>query len=142
MAMHMGLADTGRRGTRTLHACRHRWLAIAAASTSLITWSGCAIAVERDADEHVAHSALTTLAPRLDPNTIPKFAHELPRFATFKPRLIYSFGRLVRAEYDVSIAKFMDQQLPPGFPQTQLFGYGGEVFSDVNTTDAVAASEA
>jgi len=72
-------------------------------------------------------SAVTaTLAPQLDPTTIPRFAQEMPRFSTFEPTLVRNqAGTVIRRDYSVSIAKFTEQQLPPGFPATLLFGYGG-----------------
>src|SRR4051812_21341611 len=70
----------------------------------------------------------TTLAPILDPTTIPKFKSQLPLFSTYKPTLTRdSNGRVTRKEYTVHIAKFTAQQLPSGFPGTLLFGYGGDV---------------
>jgi len=80
----------------------------------------------------VTQAATATPAPKMDPNTIPKFAHELTRFHTYAPTLIKQNGITVQKEYTVEIAKFSAQQLPPGFPQTPLFGYGGQVFVDGN----------
>jgi FtsP/CotA-like multicopper oxidase with cupredoxin domain len=79
-------------------------------------------------------------APKLDPTTIPKFVNQLPRFFTYHPTLVQdSFGNVIRKEYTVKIAKFNEQQLPPGFPQTPLFGYGGDVLVDDCMQDDVVS---
>jgi FtsP/CotA-like multicopper oxidase with cupredoxin domain len=64
------------------------------------------------------------LAPLLPATQIPRFANEMPRFFT------YAFGRNAKGhrDYQLHIAKFNEQQLPPSFPTTQLFGYGSTVF--------------
>lgn len=82
-------------------------------------------------DENVAKSLeLVTLAPMMDPNTIPKFVNQMPRLPVYAPKLIKnSSGKLVRKEFTVRIAKFAEQQLPPGFPATPLFGYGGDTIT-------------
>jgi FtsP/CotA-like multicopper oxidase with cupredoxin domain len=68
------------------------------------------------------------LAPILDPTTIPRFKNQLPMFSTYKPKLTRdSRGKIIKKEFTVHIAKFTQQQLPPGFPATPLFGYGGDV---------------
>jgi FtsP/CotA-like multicopper oxidase with cupredoxin domain len=70
----------------------------------------------------------TSLAPRLDPNTIPKFVNQFVRLPTYKPTVVRdSKGKVIRKEFNVSMAKFTDQQLPPPLPRTLLFGYGGQV---------------
>src|SRR5438105_4452203 len=57
------------------------------------------------------------------------FQNELPRFFTYAPTLTRNAqGQVTRKEFTVRIAKFNEQQLPPGFPSTPLFGYGGNVF--------------
>jgi FtsP/CotA-like multicopper oxidase with cupredoxin domain len=69
-------------------------------------------------------------APEIPPATIPRFQNELPRFFTYAPTLTRNAaGQVTRKEFTVRIAKFNDQQLPPGFPSTPLFGYGGNVFT-------------
>jgi len=64
------------------------------------------------------------LAPLLPATQIPRFQTQLPRFFT------YAFTRDAqgRRRYTIRIAKFKEQELPPGFPSTPLFGYGGNVF--------------
>jgi FtsP/CotA-like multicopper oxidase with cupredoxin domain len=82
-----------------------------------------------------AQAVTATLAPRLDPTTIPKFTVELPRFSTYKPTVTRDAqGHAINKEYTVHIAKFNAQQLPAGFPSTPLFGYGGDVVRADGTT--------
>jgi FtsP/CotA-like multicopper oxidase with cupredoxin domain len=102
---------------------------------------GVAACGQVDGDEalETRHGAMTTgvggaggtgaggedgLAPLLPATQIPRFQNQLPRFFT------YRFTRNAQGErlYNVRVAKFTDQQLPPGFPATPLFGYGGDVF--------------
>ena len=74
-------------------------------------------------------SAVSTEPPELAAASIPRFQTQLPRFFTYAPTLTRNAqGQVTRKEFTVRMAKFNDQQLPPGFPSTQLFGYGGDVF--------------
>ena len=51
-------------------------------------------------------------------------------------------GQITRKDFTVRMAKFNDQQLPPGFPSTLLFGYGGNVFTRFDSNgQAVPAIE-
>jgi spore coat protein A len=63
----------------------------------------------------------------LDPATIPKFAHELTIPPVYAPTVITSHGHVIRREYTVSMAPAQVQMLPPGFPATTVFAYGGQV---------------
>ncbi len=62
----------------------------------------------------------------LDPFAIPKYVNQLtgpppvyvPTVVTFK-------GQVVRYEYTVSMTSFSEQILPPGYPTTPVWGYGG-----------------
>ena len=79
-------------------------------------------------------------APKLDPTTIPKFVNQLDRLPVFVPQLVRdSQGNIIRKEFNVEIAKFMAQELPPPFPQTQLFGYGGQTVDAFGNNRASAA---
>ena len=82
-------------------------------------------------------------APEIVPSTIPRFATQLPRFFTYAPTLTRNAqGQVTRKEFTVRMAKFNDQQLPPGFPSTLLFGYGGNVFTRFDSNgQAVPALE-
>jgi FtsP/CotA-like multicopper oxidase with cupredoxin domain len=101
-------------------------LAVAGASIAAVA---CAGAGGQDENERNVEKSLElmTLAPELAASAVPKFAHEMPRLPVYKPTLIKnSQGKVIRKEFTVRIAKFATQQLPPGFPQTPLFGYGGD----------------
>ncbi|WP_394829469.1 carbohydrate-binding protein [Pendulispora albinea] len=63
----------------------------------------------------------------LDPNTIPKFAHELPIPGELAPTFVTSGGRIIRQEFTVSVAQTSVQMLPPGFPDTTVMAYGGNL---------------
>jgi FtsP/CotA-like multicopper oxidase with cupredoxin domain len=86
--------------------------------------------------------AVTTLAPKLDPDDIPKFATQFEYFRTFRPRYVFSGRRVVRADYDITIKKFNAQQLPAGFPATPLFGYSGRVWPNLHFTNPLMVADA
>lgn len=101
-----------------------------AIGAAMLGGASCGVAPEQEvsAVQSAVTAAAETLAPQLDPTTIPKFAHQMPRFSTFEPTVVRNTaGVVVRRDYTVRIAKFTEQQLPPGFPATLLFGYGGNV---------------
>jgi FtsP/CotA-like multicopper oxidase with cupredoxin domain/subtilisin-like proprotein convertase family protein len=65
-------------------------------------------------------------APTLDPLTIPKYADQLVIPPVYVPTNVADFcGNLIRQEYTVSMSEFYQQILPPGFPKTLVWGYGG-----------------
>src|SRR5215831_14642514 len=73
-------------------------------------------------------SADPTVTP-LDPNTVPKFVNQLTRPATFVPvgtKFDPQLGRSVPL-YDVTEETVFQQILPPGFPKTKIYAYGGQV---------------
>lgn len=83
-----------------------------------------------------AATTTSSQAPKLDPNTIPKFQTQLQRFPTYVPSVTRDGnGHITQKSFNVSIAQFTAQQLPAGFPQTTLFGYGGD------TVDGFGQSE-
>ena len=94
----------------------------------LAAWAGCGGPVE-DTPENTEQAIGQPSADQepLDPEAIPKFAHELPIPRTFAPTVITSNGQVVRHEYTVSIAHTTVQALPPGFPATTVRGFGGQV---------------
>jgi FtsP/CotA-like multicopper oxidase with cupredoxin domain len=136
-------------------ARRRRWaLAGAAAGTLVATTFGvvaCSGAgtddssdyVDKDKEQVTADTAVSdtsaptdatanttspSTAPRLDPNRIPKFVNQFVRLPTYKPTVVKdSTGKIVLKQFNISIAKFFDQQLPSPFPKTLLFGYGSQV---------------
>ncbi|MFB3889867.1 MAG: multicopper oxidase family protein [Candidatus Bathyarchaeia archaeon] len=63
----------------------------------------------------------------LDPSTIPKFVNELPTLPVFTPtNKLDANGKTTSQEYTVDMTAFYEQVLPPGFPKTKVFGYGGD----------------
>lgn len=103
----------------------------------LLALPACANDPNDAADSPIAIAAVTSTgtggaappaqAPKLDPNTIPKFQTPFQRLATYVPTLTKdASGHVIGKSYNVSIAQFTAQQLPSGFPQTTLFGYGGD----------------
>lgn len=65
----------------------------------------------------------------LDPNTVPKFVNQLSRPPVFVPvgtKFDRSIGRDVPL-YEVTENTVFQQILPPGFPKTKIYGYGGKV---------------
>jgi FtsP/CotA-like multicopper oxidase with cupredoxin domain len=72
-------------------------------------------------------------APQLDATTIPRFQTNFQRFYSYVP----TRNGAGQNEYTVQINTFQAQQLPSGFPQTTLFGYGGNVLTDPNGNPSV-----
>jgi FtsP/CotA-like multicopper oxidase with cupredoxin domain len=65
----------------------------------------------------------------LDPLTIPKYVNQLTKPDVYVPKVIKDrWGKVIRHEYTVDTSEFKQQMLPPGFPMTTQFGYGGLVF--------------
>ena len=65
----------------------------------------------------------------LDPNTVPKFVNQLSRPPVFVPvgtKFDRSIGRDIPL-YEVVENTVFQQILPPGFPKTKIYGYGGQV---------------
>ena len=65
----------------------------------------------------------------LDPNTVPKFVNQLSRPPVFVPvgtKFDRSIGRDIPL-YEVTENTVFQQILPPGFPKTKIYGYGGQV---------------
>jgi len=64
------------------------------------------------------YSATAQAVVPLDPLTIPKFVNQL----TGPPPV---YDQVAPNEYAVDMVEIMQQVLPPGFPQTKVWGYGG-----------------
>ncbi len=64
------------------------------------------------------YSATAQQVVLLDPLTIPKFVNQLTG-----PPPVYE--QIAPNEYAVDMVETMQQVLPPGFPQTKVWGYGG-----------------
>ena len=82
-------------------------------------------------------TGITGVSP-LDPTTIPKFVNELTKPPVFVRDNAGSYGT---PHYTVTYKKIQQQLLPPGFPTTQVFAYGGKAnfaesdqWPDVRTT--------
>ena len=72
-----------------------------------------------------------SLAPKLDPNTIPKFKSELPRFFTYHPKLIKdAYGERLSARNTRFVSRILRAAATARLSLTQLFGYGGNVLVD------------
>jgi len=63
----------------------------------------------------------------LDPASIPKFVDQLPIPPTYAPTVITSGGKVVRHEYEISVAHTKVQALPSGFPMTTVRAFGGPI---------------
>src|SRR5438874_7587934 len=81
----------------------------------------------------VTAASTPSTAPELDPSTIPRFQTNLQRFYPF----VATRNGAGQNEYTVQINTFRAQQLPAGFGQTTLFGYGGNVLTDPNGNPSV-----
>lgn len=77
----------------------------------------------------LASPALAAPPALLDPLTIPKWVNQLeaPPPVYVPTAVTDDYGRVVRHEYTVDITEFYQQILPPGFPPTKVWGYGGYV---------------
>jgi FtsP/CotA-like multicopper oxidase with cupredoxin domain len=65
----------------------------------------------------------------MDPLTVPKYVNQLPIPRTLAPSIVRdSFGRPVRYDYDMSQNVINTQILPPGFPSTTVWAFGGRCF--------------
>ena len=110
----------------------------------LLIPAGCESSADKAAADKTDHSTQAVGTPSasqvaLDPATIPKFAHDLVIPPTYAPTEIRDpSGKLIRREYDVSIAPTTVQMLPPGFPATTVMAYGGQVVVPGSTSTVFA----
>lgn len=63
----------------------------------------------------------------LDPTTIPKYINSLVTPPVYEPTVITNNGKVIFHDYTVDLSEFNQQILPPGFPETTVWGYGGIV---------------
>src|SRR4051812_44308097 len=65
----------------------------------------------------------------LDPTTIPKYVNQLVVPPVYEPDKIKdpATGKVLSHLYVVDASQFKQQILPPKFPQTTVWGYGGLV---------------
>lgn len=66
---------------------------------------------------------------KLDPKDIPKYVNQLSKPPVFKPGITIKWSplRCIKRKYTyiIDISEFYQQILPPGFPRTKVWGYGG-----------------
>lgn len=65
----------------------------------------------------------------LDPTAIPKFVNELVIPPVYRPTIVKRpiTDKVISHDYEVTVSQFTQQILPAGFPETTVWGYGGEV---------------
>jgi len=65
----------------------------------------------------------------LDPLKIPKYANQLVIPPVYEPKIVTDplTGEVLKHAYEVDMTEFKQQILPPGFPMTTVWGYGGKV---------------
>ncbi|MDH5713766.1 MAG: multicopper oxidase [Candidatus Bathyarchaeota archaeon] len=76
----------------------------------------------------IAWPVLAVPAPiLLDPKTIPKYVNQLtsPPPVYEPTNVTDGNGKVIRQDYTVDVTSFTQQILPPGFPNTTVWGYGG-----------------
>ncbi len=78
-------------------------------------------------------------AKPLDPLTIPKWVNRLTKPAVHASYLAFDpeSHKLV-PNYTVTMKTFSQQMLPPGFPTTQVYGYGGQVINPDDDSNAAS----
>src|SRR5712692_4776323 len=111
-----------------------RWSTTVAAATSSVQTAPIVHHQHRDTPHmHVKNwmlqpTGISGVQP-LDPNTVPKFVNQLSRPPVFVPtgsKFDPSTGRDIPL-YEVVENTVFQQILPPGFPKTKIYGYGGRV---------------
>lgn len=72
----------------------------------------------------------------LDPLTIPKYVTPLNVPPAFAPTVVTNpvTGAVTGHDYKVDVTQFQQQVLPAGFPQTTVWGYGGNIKNAAGTT--------
>lgn len=68
---------------------------------------------------------------KLNANLIPKYTSQLPIPYIFSPQIIKDpdTNCVIYHNYVITVSRFYQQMLPLGYPETELFGYGGTVES-------------
>ncbi len=78
---------------------------------------------------HSEHEKPPVPPTKLDPNLIPKYVNQLPKPPVYQPRIIRRWSPCgtckIEHHYTIDVSEFDQQILPPGFPQTRVWGYGG-----------------
>ena len=105
----------------------------------MLCWAGCESTSDATAQQTQAVGTPSPTQVPLDPATIPKFANQLTIPPVFAPTVIRDRnGRVIRREYNVSVAPTTVQMLPPGFPATTVMAYGGQVLVPGSTATTFA----
>ncbi|TAN39645.1 MAG: bilirubin oxidase [Nitrospirae bacterium] len=68
----------------------------------------------------IVFAATTVSADQLDPSTIPKYVTPL----VIPPAMPFESKDSASTRYQIAAKQFQPQILPPGYPTTQVFGYG------------------
>lgn len=66
----------------------------------------------------------------LDPLSIPKYVNQLLIPPVYKPTVVKKrkhCKKIITHNYTVTVSEFQQQILPPGYPETTVWGYGGKV---------------
>jgi len=73
----------------------------------------------------------------LDPLTIPKYVNQLTGPPpVYEPKVVKRGNKVIRHDYTVDVTEFYQQVLPPGFPMTPVWGYGGKA-KDATTGESL-----
>jgi len=69
------------------------------------------------------------MATPLDPKSIPKYINQLVVPPVYEPTVVkcVETEKVESHNYTITVSEFSQQILPPGFPETTVWGYGGEV---------------
>lgn len=76
------------------------------------------------------------MATPFDPTMIPKYLNTLVKPPVYEPTVVKKYGLVKSHDYTVTASQFTQQLLPPGFPETTVYGYGGTV-RDSETGDLI-----
>lgn len=81
------------------------------------------------ASQRKRHSGSATCVEALDPRLVPKFVNQLFVPPVYEPAVVTDpeTGEVMAHEYTVEMSEFIQQVLPPPFPGTRVWGYGGIV---------------
>lgn len=76
-----------------------------------------------------SHHSTSKPEATLNPLSIPKFVNQLVIPPTYAPKIVTDkkTGAVISHDYTVDMSEFQEQILPPGFPTTKVWGYGGLV---------------
>jgi len=78
--------------------------------------------------ENTIDAAAPVVGPTLNPRTIPKFVDQLIIPPIYEPTIWIDANGDPQHNYTIDVTEFYEQILPAGFPQTKVWGYGGNVY--------------